>query len=274
LVEGRVLGIIAFSFAEVHNFRPEEKDFLLTLAGLCAQALERARLYEVEQQARAEAEANQQRLTLLAEMRERNRLAQELHDTVAQALGYLNLKLSMMNAMLVDHQLDLVKANMQELKKVVNETYTDVREEIFYLRAQVLSDLSFMELLERYVDKYRRFYHLDIQLIQEANPALFNFSADATAQLVRTIQEALINIRKHGQINTATIRLGQEREGQIRISIEDQGQGFDLDQIKGKTSSFGLQIMRERVESIGGSMEVDTAPGQGTRIVLHYYPQK
>lgn len=206
---------------------------------------------------------------LLAEMRERNRLAQELHDTVAQALGYLNLKIGLTHSLLDSDGIDTAKANLQDLKQVVNETYTDVREEIFNLRAKVRLGLSFMEVLERYIAKYRRFYNLDIQLIQEADPALFEFPPEVTSQLIRTIQEALINVRKHAQAKMATIRLGQE-QGQVRISIEDEGQGFDLNQIKEKTASFGLQIMHERVESVGGSLEVETAPGHGTRIILRY----
>jgi PAS domain S-box-containing protein len=267
--ERRALGSLNFSFAKARGLDPEEREFLLTLARLCTQALERARLYEVEQQARIEAEANQQRLALLAEMRERNRLAQELHDTVAQALGYLNLKIGMTYSSLNSGEVETAKANLQELKQVIGETYTDVREEIFYLRAKALSELSFMELLEKYTDKYRRFYNLDIQVIQEAEAGLFDFSAEVTTQLVRTIQEALINVRKHAHVNKIIIRLGQEADV-IRISIEDQGQGFDLDQIKEKRASFGLQMMRERVESVGGSLEVETAPGQGTRVVLRY----
>ncbi|MBE7551661.1 MAG: DUF4118 domain-containing protein [Anaerolineales bacterium] len=206
---------------------------------------------------------------LLAEMRERNRLAQELHDTVAQTLGYLNLKIGLTHSLLDSDGIDKAKANLQELKQIVGETYTDVREEIFNLRTKVLLGMSFMEMLQRYIDKYHRFYNLDIQLIQEADPALFNFPPEVAPQLIRTIQEALINIRKHAQVKAATIRLGQER-GQVRISIEDEGQGFDLDHIKEKTASFGLQIMRERVQSVGGSLEVETAPGHGTRIILHY----
>jgi signal transduction histidine kinase len=127
-----------------------------------------------------------------------------------------------------------------------------------------------MEVLHRYIDKYRRFYRLDIQLIQEADPSLFEFQPEVTSQLIRTIQEALINIRKHAQVNQAIIRLGQE-DGTIHITIEDQGQGFDLTKSKEKTSSFGLQMMRERVESVGGTLEIDTAPGAGTRIVLRYH---
>ncbi|MCK6627044.1 MAG: GAF domain-containing protein [Anaerolineae bacterium] len=269
VVKGRTLGAIGLSFTEPQAFTLQDRAFLLALAQQCAQALERARLYEVEQQARAEAEANQQRLALLAEMRERNRLAQELHDTVAQALGYLNLKLGITESLLADEKIEAAQANFRELKQVMGETYTDVREEIFNLRAKVLSGLGFMEVLNRYVDKYRRFYNLDIQLIHEVDPSVLDFTPETTSQLVRTIQEALINIRKHAQVNQAVIRLGEEN-GQLRISIEDEGRGFDPAKIKEKTASFGLQIMRERVESVGGTWEINTVPGQGTQVILRY----
>lgn len=268
-IKTQVIGAIGLSFTQARTFSEQEQSYLLVLAQQCAQALERARLYEVEQQARVEAEANQHRLALLAEMRERNRLAQELHDTVAQALGYLNIKIAMTHSLLTSHQAEAAEASLRELKQVIGETYTDVREEIFNLRSKILSGMSFTELLDRYVDKYRRFYNLDIQVVEEADLALFEFSAEVTSQLVRTIQEALINIRKHAQVNTATIRLGQEN-GEILITIEDQGQGFDPEKAKEKTSSFGLQIMRERVESVGGRLEVYSTPDQGTRIRLHY----
>jgi two-component system sensor histidine kinase DegS len=73
-----------------------------------------------------------------------------------------------------------------------------------------------------------------------AGQALFDLSPEVTSQLSRTIQEALINIRKHAQVNTAITRLGQE-DGHLSISIEDQGRSFDLDAVKEKTSSFGLR---------------------------------
>jgi two-component system sensor histidine kinase DegS len=132
--------------------------------------------------------------------------------------------------------------------------------------------MNFMEVLHRYIEKYRRFYNLDIHLVQEANPALFEFPAEVTSQLIRVIQEALINVRKHARVNTAVIRLSQEN-GQLCIRIEDQGQGFDLSCLQEKTASFGLQIMRERVQSVGSSLELETAPGQGTRVTLRYSPK-
>jgi signal transduction histidine kinase/HAMP domain-containing protein len=268
-VEERSIGAISLTFIEANIFSQEDRTFLLALTRQCAQALERARLYEVERVARAEAETAQQRLALLAEARERNRLAQELHDTVAQALAYLNMKITLTNTLLSTGKIDEAQANLRELKTVVGEAYTDVREEIFNMRANTYAGLGFLELLDKYIDKYHRFYNLDIQLVKEADPVFFEFPGEVTPQLIRTIQEALINIRKHAKVNQAIIRLSRA-DHQVRISIEDQGYGFDLAQVREKTTSFGLQIMRERVESVGGNLEIDTAPGAGTRVILYY----
>lgn len=270
IAQEQTLGSITLVRSETRS--PFDRtDLALTeeLAYRTAIAVDNARLYEAERAARLEAEAAQQSLALLAEMRERNRLAQELHDTVAQTLGYLNLKVGMTLASLNQEQLETARASLQELKQVVNETYTDVREEIFNLRAKTEAGLSFMEMLHRYHNKYQRFYNLDIQLSQDADLTLFDFPTEIAAQAIRTIQEALINIRKHAGVNRAVIRLGHEN-GQPCISIEDQGKGFNLAEAGGKASSFGLKIMRDRIESVGGHLEVESAPDHGTRVTLRF----
>jgi signal transduction histidine kinase len=290
VARGRTLGAITIVSAESGRHY-SEVDLVLAeeLAGRAALALDNARiyeaeqearkaaelaakhitrLYEAEQKARTEAEATQPHLALLAETRERNRLAQELHDNVAQALGYLNLKLAMTNSLLSEGQIEEAKTSLQELRNIVSETYTDVREEIFDLRAKVFSGLGFLDLLDKYIDKYRRFYKLNIELIKEEDEALFEFPPDVGPQIIRIIQEALINVRKHAKVDETVIRLGQEA-GQIRIAIEDKGQGFNPGEVlQKKKSSFGLQIMQERAESIGGALEVRAAPGQGSQVVI------
>ncbi|MCL4295508.1 MAG: GAF domain-containing protein [Anaerolineae bacterium] len=163
VARGQTLGTLTFvRTSGERRYKAEDLFLAEELARRAAIVVDNIRLYEAERAARAEAEASQQRLALLAEMRERNRMAQELHDTVAQALGYLNLKIGMTYTSLTSGHGDTALANLQELKQVIGETYTDVREEIFNLRAKVLSGLSFMEVLSRYIDKYRRFYNLDI----------------------------------------------------------------------------------------------------------------
>jgi two-component system sensor histidine kinase DegS len=268
MARGRTLGTLTFVRATVER-RYEMADLTLAeeLARRAAIAVDNAQLYEAERKARVEAEAAQHSLALLAEARERNRLAQELHDNVAQALGYLNLKIASLPHVFASNQPEKVRAELSELKQVVGEAYTDIRGEIFNLRAGPSDEINFLETLRRYIDKYKRFYQLDIQLIFETDEAHFEFPAQVSVPLIRTIQEALMNVRKHAQIDQAFLRLSRAGD-QIRISVEDKGQGFDP--THEKASSFGLKIMRERIESIGGRLEIESLPGQGTRVTLLY----
>lgn len=272
-VEERVIGAIGLSFNRPGHFSEETRDFMMVLARQCAQALERARLYEAERQARAEAEAARPHLAALAEIRERNRLAQELHDTIAQAIGYLNLKLTMASQSLDNGHIEEVQAALQELKQISNETYTDVREEIFNLKSNISAGLSFLETLQDYVEKYRRFYRLNVEIEQNVPEACLKFSDEDTTQLIRIVQEALINVRKHANVDQAKIKL-EQTPTTICISVEDKGRGFDDSQRHGKSSSsFGLKIMKERAEGVGATLEINSTPGQGTKINVHY-PKK
>jgi signal transduction histidine kinase len=205
----------------------------------------------------------------LAALEERNRLARELHDNVAQSLGYLNLKLAVTNNLLANGQFAEAQANLQELKRIVNETYTDVREEIFNLRAKTSIGLSFLNTLHRYIAKYKEFYNLDIQLAIQLEEDLLQFPADVKEQVIRIIQEALINVRKHAKVDKVLINIKQDQD-QICISIEDKGQGFEIDEVKQTDKAgFGLQIMQERAQSINGNLKIASAPGNGTQVTIH-----
>ncbi len=219
---------------------------------------------------RKRAEESQQ---LLAEVRERNRLAQQLHDNVSQVLGYLNLKMTLTHDLLTANRLDEVGANLRELKQIINETYTDIRSEIFNLRAMPTKDVKFLETLRQYLDKYKRFYRLDVQLIFEADEAFFDFPSEVSITLIRTIQEALMNVRKHAQVDHTRIRLGQATNDWC-ISIEDEGRGFDPNRVTAEqAASYGVKIMQERMEGVGGRLEIESAPGRGARITL-FYPRQ
>jgi signal transduction histidine kinase len=270
IVEDRVLGGIGFSFDEPQSFDQADQNFIQALAQQCAQALERARLYEVERQARLEAEASQQRNILLAEARERNRLAQELHDNIAQILGFVNIKVATISNVLSEESQIQVKDDLDELKQAISEAYTDVREEIFNLRSKITSGFNFMEMLQRYVDKYKQFYHLDVHLsIQMDEETLTAFPSEVSLQVIRFIQEALINVRKHAGVNEAFLHFYQDGE-ELCIRVEDEGNGFDVETVLNQADpSFGMQIMQERVKAAGGRLKLDSLPGQGTRLTVH-----
>ena len=153
------------------------------------------------------------------------------------------------------------------MKEIAKETYTDVREAIFGLRTAISSGLGFLPILREYLAEYRTHYGLDARLVVD-NESLPRFPTDVRVQVIRIIQEALTNVRKHARASNAWVRFEQDGDW-ARISVEDDGQGFDPAQVTGEGRRyFGLQIMRERAESVGGDLELNSRPGKGTRVVI------
>lgn len=249
----RVLGIMNLASKSRRPFTPQEVTLLTAIGQQIGVAIENARLH--------------QQVRHLATVEERDRLARELHDRLAQALGYLNVKASITDELLSNGQINQAQASLLELKEIAKETYTDVREAIFSLRTTALSGLGLPSTLQEYLAEYRAHYGVDARLMVD-NESLTEFPADVGIQIIRIIQEALTNIRKHAGASKAWVRFEQEGD-RARISVEDDGQGFDPAQVTGEGRQyFGLQIMRERAESVGGSLELDSRAGQGTRVVI------
>jgi signal transduction histidine kinase len=122
-------------------------------------------------------------------------------------------------------------------------------------------------MLQEYFDEYTIHYGVKIHL-ETGGHNLVGFSPMVATQLLRIIQEALTNIRKHAKVNNARVRF-HELGDQAIISIEDEGLGFDDEQIgNNDEQQFGLKIMRERAESVGGCLEIKSRPGVGTSIII------
>ena len=202
----------------------------------------------------------------LASLKERERLSRELHDHLAPGLGYIKIQTALINEALNRNELDQARQLLQELKELANDLYTDVREEIFNLRTEISSGQEFWPVLQDYLAEYQHRYGLQVELAP-GNGSRPEFPVKVANQILRIIQEALSNVRSHAQANRVTIRVDREGD-QTRISIEDDGLGFESDRLNENGQSFGLQIMQERAESIGGRLVVDSAPGRGTRLSI------
>ena len=212
----------------------------------------------------------QKRIQSLAIMQERERLAREMHDNLAQTLGYINLKAAMADSELVLKQMDQARASVLELKRAAKEAYTDVRESIFNLRNARAGD-GLLVVLTQCVREYRAQSGIDVQLCVPDN-RLAEFPAEVEVQVQRIIQEALTNVRKHSGASHASIRFDQI-DSHVQIRIEDNGKGFDpvaLDENEAR--HFGVQIMRERATSVGGDLVVESQRGAGTRVIF-WVPQ-
>lgn len=223
---------------------------------------------EMELRLREEQERALRNARQLATLEERERLAGEMHDRLAQALGYLNMGLSGVDDLLARGEVDNARLRVAELKQAAKQTYTDVREAIFNLRIRSDPRSLFLPTLREYLAEYRNRYGVRVDLVVE-DESLTQFSPEVRIQVLRIVQEALTNVRKHAGADQAWIRIEEGPEA-VRISIEDGGQGFDLAHVVDGSEGgfFGLQIMHERAKAVGGTLDVQSAPGRGTRIVL------
>ncbi len=198
---------------------------------------------------------------ITAQEEERKRIARELHDETGQSLTSLMVRLQTMNQQCPVPEL---KLQMEEVRQLIAQTLDDVHNLAVELRPSVLDDLGLEAALQRHIQDYRRRFHLDIDFIavglDERLP-----SATETA-LYRIVQEGLTNIARHAQAHTASILL-ERRNGRVRVIIEDDGQGFALQQAVG-SGRLGLYGMRERAELLDGTFTIESEPGQGTSIFV------
>nr|AFI78636.1 GAF sensor signal transduction histidine kinase [uncultured bacterium ws034A6] len=197
---------------------------------------------------------------------ERIRIAHELHDSLAQTLASLRLQIRVLDETL--HQND-ESATWQQLERIENSmdlANSDLRGLIANFRAPAYKR-GLLEAIEQIVSQFRSESHMRTYFQKEwADTSL---SRDAETQILRIIQEALWNVRKHSQAKTVRIMLKDNLEGKCHILIEDDGIGFNKQAYGSPPGEhIGLTIMRERAARLGGKLRVESEPGEGTRVVL------
>lgn len=199
----------------------------------------------------------------LAVAQERLRIAHEMHDGLAQVLGYVNTKVQAADAYLKRGRNDEASSQLRELAASAREAYTEVREGIVGLRTLPDSEQGVAEALRNYLEQWRTQTGISTELIVRGDVRV---RPAVELQLVRIVQEALTNIRKHAKASRASVSL--VRDGQnIAVSITDDGVGFEpSSKTRGEFPRFGLTTMRERAESVGGSITVESERGRGTTV--------
>ncbi|MBI2862697.1 MAG: sensor histidine kinase [Chloroflexi bacterium] len=214
-------------------------------------------------------EQMQQRLVqqarALAALEERDRIARELHDSLAQVLGYLAMQAKGARMALTGRDLSRVETALQEMADVADEAYTDVREAILGLREAVSSSRGVFGMLGEYLRRYSRQTGISCQLILP-DESVSSFRPELEVQLIRVIQEALTNVRKHARARKVVVTYDR-LDGKALITVADDGCGFDPSLARGgEGSQLGLTTMRERLESVGGGLEIYSSIGQGTEM--------
>jgi signal transduction histidine kinase len=199
----------------------------------------------------------------LAVAKERLRIAHEMHDGLAQVLGYVNTKVQAANEYIRRGRMEEASVQLRELAGSARQAYTDVRESIVGLRTLPGSNRGLAEVLDEFLRQWKAQSGIETHLQIDGDLRL---KTSVELQVVRIIQEALTNVRKHARASTARVEM-QRRDGDLLVVVADNGVGFHPEQkSRSDFPRFGLSTMRERAESIGGTLQIETAPGSGTQV--------
>jgi PAS domain S-box-containing protein len=224
-------------------------------------------LHDVTDQKQAQTQLLEQQ-SVLAMLKERERLARELHDGIGQVLGYLGIQAQTAIKLMCDGKQEKAASVLNRLVEVAKDAHADVRKSIQDLRTGSGKEWSFIPALKEYIDRFQSNYGIRTELSISERIRETTIDPAAGAHLLRVIQEALTNARKHSGAHTLKVNM-QPDTTSVRITISDNGQGFDhsrLDHSDG--NHFGLVFMRERMAQIGGSLKIDSIPVGGTVLKL------
>lgn len=204
----------------------------------------------------------------LAVLEERSVIARELHDSIAQSLSYLKIQVTRLEKSLNEPATAQIIA--QELKNGLNSAYKELRELITTFRLRI-DERGFNAALQETVEEYSAKLAFTIQL----NNALAGIALSGNEEMhvIRIIREALINIEKHAEASAASINITIDAMAhRVKVSIEDNGKGFDPGHRP--PNHYGMTIMHDRAQSLGGELDIQSWIPGGTRISLTFQPQK
>jgi two-component system nitrate/nitrite sensor histidine kinase NarX len=248
----QLLGIFNLYFAQPRELAAPERQMLETLGKHLGIAIESQRLTAREKE--------------MAISEERNLLAQELHDSIAQSLAFLNIQAQLLEDSLAKGRAQAATEELARIREGIQASYDDVRELLVHFRtrlAQADIESAIASTLERFEGQ------TGIRATFVQSGAAMPLSPETQIQVLHIIQECLSNARKHS--GAASVRVEMERAPRYRFRVLDDGGGFDPARVT-SDMHVGLRIMRERAHRIGATLAVRSQPGQGTEVTLELPP--
>ncbi len=194
---------------------------------------------------------------------ERQRLSRQMHDGPAQALSNFILQTEIAMR-LFDVDQTRAKDELANLKNSAMSTFQKVRNFIFELRPMMLDDLGLVPTVKRYIDTYKEQTGLDVDLVISGSE--IRMASYLEVMIFRSLQELLGNAARHSQASKVKVTLNIDSDI-VRVSVDDNGKGIAADDLQ-SDGNLGIKITRDRVEMLGGRAEIDSVPGQGTRITF------
>ncbi|WP_304672262.1 histidine kinase [Neisseria bergeri] len=251
------LGMLSLNFSDGISLTGDDRTLLQTLIRQLGVSLAGAKQEEEKR--------------LLAVLQERNLIAQGLHDSIAQALTFLNLQVQMLETAFAENKWEEAAENIGFIKTGVQECYEDVRELLLNFRTKI-SNKEFPEAVADLFARFTRQTGMTVETAWENGTHLP--TQDEQIQMIFILQESLSNIRKHARATHVKFTLS-EHGGRFTMTIQDNGQGFDTEKIGEPTGSHvGLHIMQERAKRIRAVLEIRSQAQQGTTVSLTGAPKE
>ena len=193
-------------------------------------------------------------------------LARELHDSVGQNLTAINLNLTVLGKLLPADTPAAAKSRLADTSQIVEETVARMRNVMADFLPPMLEHYGLTPALTWYGEQFTRRTNVQVN-IRDLRADVTRLSPQAEIGLFRIAQEALNNVAKYAQTSQAEIELSDDGDF-MRMTISDDGVGFDPPGILAEPSHWGLAIMRERARALGATFEIQSAPNAGTKIIL------
>ncbi len=240
------IGLVTLFFTEAPENNPDIDTHLETLGRHLGSAIENARLMALDQQ--------------MAVAQERNIMAQNLHDSIAQTLSFVNLQAQMLESALKQKNEQQIDDGIHQIKAGIQECYDDVRELLLNFRTRI-SGGDFEDVVHTVLERFERQNHIRAHLAMSGAGAALTHAQKL--QVIFILQEALSNVRKHARANAVLVRIRNAED--FEMSIMDDGIGIDPQILEArKQSHVGLSIMKERAQKVEGSIAIESELGQGT----------
>lgn len=249
--KGRNIGAMFVARDASIPFEDNEVELLDAVGSQIGSFLENAHLF-------ANAEA-------LAVMQERERVAREVHDGLAQTLGYLNVQMGVVEHLVRSGEVTKIQSELEQMTDVTRRAYDDLRQVISDLRFPV-SAAGLRRAIREYADDFSR--RTGIACHFEAHHGLpIVLAPSVEVQIIRIVQESLANVKKHARDAEVWLTV-EASEEQAHVAVRDNGPGFDPIAALAQRHQFGLRTMTERAESAGGKLIIRSTPGEGTTVSL------
>jgi len=198
---------------------------------------------------------------------ERHRIAREIHDGPAQAIANVVLRMDIL-AKISEKDPSRIREELARMKEIAQGALDEIRGFIFDLRPMTLQDLGLVATIKRVTSSLKELSGLNVRFVVDGDER--PLGQLVTLTVFRIAQESITNLRKYSKCSTAWVHL-KYLEGKVILIVEDDGAGFDLSEVANgqkRFATFGLLGMRERADDINADLEITSAPGRGTKVVL------